>query len=73
MIKCRWDLLEGLLFLLLVPYPTSGAPTGVDGGDGGDSDDLFCDGVRFKCYTFHLSSTELNVQCVPKISCKQKF
>ena len=40
---------------------------------GGGSDDLFCGGVRFKCYTLHLSSTELNIQCVPKISCSQNF
>ena len=39
------------------PHSTTGAlphlqsPAGVDSGDDGDSDDLFCGGVRFKCYT----------------------
>ena len=60
------------------PLPTGAlphlqSPAGVDGVDDGDSDDLFCGGVRFKCYTLHLSSTELNIQCVPKISCSQNF
>ena len=54
------------------PHPTGALPhlrsSGGDGGDDGDSDDLFCSGVRFKCYTLHLSSTELNTQCVPKIT-----
>ena len=60
------------------PFPTGAlphlqSPAGVDGVDDGDSDNLFCGGVRFKCYTLHLSSTELNIQCVPKISCSQNF
>ena len=60
------------------PLPTDAlphlqSPAGVDGVDDGDSDNLFCGGVRFKCYTLHLSSTELNIQCVPKISCSQNF
>ena len=60
------------------PLPTGAlphlqSPAGVDGVDDGDSDNLFCGGVRFKCYTLHLSSTELNIQCVPKISCSQNF
>ena len=60
------------------PLPTDAlphlqSPAGVDGVDDGDSDNLFCGGVRFKCDTLHLSSTELNIQCVPKISCSQNF